>query len=207
MLRRQSFVYFWSSFQIYKVLKLDSYKGQPSKWANASAKTWVGWCEHAGLFSNNIQVSTQCQSTDSALLACLPTPCLSTFVFLLVMPKLGFETPRRGGLRTVAGQEMAKSFLEQLLRGASAGRSWTMQLRFCSPVGCLHGQSPSQLDHIFRCMSDQHQLGLWMLQSGGSTSMTGTSLYSFGGARWSQGQSRSSVASCVCLSCTFLLAA
>eukprot|EP00972_Heterocapsa_arctica_P101092 14900217-Heterocapsa_arctica.AAC.1 len=53
VVRKQSFAYFWSALQLYRVLKLATYKGIPSKWASTSRQNWMAWMADAGLEPND----------------------------------------------------------------------------------------------------------------------------------------------------------
>ena len=198
VIRRQSFTFFWSSLQVYRLLKLSSYKGQPSKWAGVSKQNWRQWCEEAGLSTTHVQLSAQCTTQpgdSSSVIASLPTPCLSTSAFVLVLGKLGVAVVRRGGLRTTNGQEKAKSLVTQLLRAAAASRRWTVQLRFLSPwvsswpiteperpdVQMFVGPSPALLVDVSpwrQIIDDGHEMALewWNHAVAGAETLVGGKL-------------------------------
>lgn len=132
-IHRDAFKYFWSALCLYRVLKLSSYKGLPSKWASVCRAAWCSWVEEAGLRpSSHVLQSTQSdvQKNSDLLGAFLPSPSLSIVAILVVLCRCAYRTQQAGGLRSAHGQQLADNLVSALLQSAATWREWNIQIRF-----------------------------------------------------------------------------
>ena len=132
---RQSCCLFWSVHNLYNNLKLQSYKGQPSKRACESMPSRSRALADVGLVSEAhmigatkvVAVDEVAQEVNIEDHHCLPSFSMSSAALILFLVKMGFASPTQGGLRTGHGQRLSRECLTELLAAA-----------FKQPGGKLH---------------------------------------------------------------------
>lgn len=102
-------------------------------------KAWIEYLDCLG-FEGRYHVMGSQQASrcnmDEAQAPVLPHPVLSTLAVLALCVRWAAHVPQAGGLRDPRGQNAALAFLEGLLQGVSAIRSFCLQVRFVESWVC-----------------------------------------------------------------------
>jgi hypothetical protein len=111
---------FFSLFDIYKILGLTTFSGQPSKWVHQSKKPWMKFFASLGMGALLIQ-SSHSNISDTARVAlpwherCLPSPACSSMGTLALLLRFVSLAKEKGGLDGVGQRELGRVVLRKLL--------------------------------------------------------------------------------------------
>lgn len=132
---------FWSSNDLFQILKIVAYDGQPSKWFGICYKTWektflaVFGCSQLA-FSTFCSGRCTTKSATPFWQRCLPEPCFSTCGLLLMLTKWAFATPQRGGMSEASSKFAAKTFVEAMLNDVGGPSGFGARVVFAKGWQC-----------------------------------------------------------------------
>ena len=126
---------FWSMKDVFGLLEISAYEGQPSKWVGMLHETWdKRFCEWFG--ESQLVFSTWSSDRSSKKVAlpfwrrCLVEPSISTCGFMLLLLKWAYRVAQQGGLSDLVGKLAARHLLESIVNGAQSFGSYDIPIVF-----------------------------------------------------------------------------
>lgn len=110
----------WGLFDIYRLLNLNTFAGQPCKWVNAGLCKWRNWLlPHIGgshtILSKHWNLSPQTVQELPWYDRCLPQTSISTILCLVCLCSWSCRPAAKGGMKSTSNKDAAATMLKALL--------------------------------------------------------------------------------------------